>query len=159
MQAVLETELPQVNMFGFVSHNFKRPPSVQNKDLWLLLGPRLEGSSPVCQWAGICLVERTSLIVARLACGFLVCWQMQWAVVNMVLWAAVVTVLWWLRNFQIMHSTTHNHLWLSGLQSCEVWMKFWIVSNPLDKALWSCSHYFFSCLSGFWDLLSLTHYV
>lgn len=58
MQAVLETELPQVNMFGFVSHNFKRPPSVQNKDLWLLLGPRLEGSSPgVSELAFVSLIE------------------------------------------------------------------------------------------------------
>lgn len=43
---MLETEVPQVDMFGFISHNFKGPTAVQDKDLWFPLTPRLESSSP-----------------------------------------------------------------------------------------------------------------
>lgn len=46
---MLGTDVPQVNVFGFISHNFKGSTAVQDKDLWLPLGPRLESSSPGCQ--------------------------------------------------------------------------------------------------------------
>lgn len=46
---MLETEVPQVNTFTFISHNFKGPTAVQDKGLWLPLGPRLKSSSPGCQ--------------------------------------------------------------------------------------------------------------
>lgn len=139
-QAVLETEFPQVNMFGFVSHNFKRPMSVLDKDLWMLLGPRIEGSSPVCLL--FVLVGRTSLIVAHLPCGFLVCWQCSELLLSQSCgdWGIFRSGI----GLHISGCLAYNH-W-------EVWMrlpKFWIVNNPLDKALRRFPHYFFSCLSGF----------
>lgn len=106
-QAVLETEVPQVNTFGFISHNFKGSTATQ--DLWLPLGPRLKSSSPGCQWVVTCLNVSTSLIVTHLPCGFLLCGRLQWAV--------AVAVLRWVKDFQIRGRAACNHAWLSGLQS------------------------------------------
>lgn len=135
---MLETEFPHINTLGFVSHNFKRPSSVQDKDFWLLLGPRLEGSSPVCQWVGICPVARMSLKVAHLPCWFLVCWQCSEQLLSQSFgdWGIF-------RSGIGLHITSCGRLTYSH---CEFWMrlpKFWIVNNPSDKAVWNCSHYFF----------------
>lgn len=143
-QAVLETEFPHINMLEFVSHNFKRPSSVQDKDFWLLLGPRPEGISPDCQWVGICPIAKMPLIVAHLPSSFLVCWQ-----------CSELQLSQSGGDWGIFRSGIGLHITPCGCLAynhCEFWMrlpKFWIVNNPSDKAVWSCSHYFFSCLCGF----------
>lgn len=91
---------------GVIYHNFKGPAAVQLKELWMPLGPRLESSSPGCQWVVTCLINSVSLIVTHLPCRFLLCKQMQWAL------SPLVT-----ETFPDRGRAACNHTSLSGLQS------------------------------------------